>query len=301
MNNPLTDNSFQDTQCHTINIQSREQLLIIDSHVHVHGCFNLCQFLDSAYSNCQIQAKNIEGESSFTGVLLLTESAWEHWFQNFQMWAETAQTIENGHGHIWSFHQTDENCSLIARSTNGANLVVIAGRQIVTKEKLEVLALLTNQDFREGNSLVNTITAVSQEEGIPVIPWGFGKWWGYRGQVLTEILQSTSKPAFFLGDNSGRAGWLPYPSQFTLATKQGIPILPGSDPLPFPSEYWRPCSVGVSVTGPFNEFSPATHLRKLFQNPSTLFRPFMQTERLTRFLKNQLAMQMEKRRSPAAH
>ena len=173
----------------------------------------------------------------------------------------------------------------------------MAGRQIVTKEKLEVLALTTDRPFEEGTPIQDTLESVLSVGGIPVIPWGFGKWWGKRGKILTDLLQSQTAPGFSLGDNSGRPGFLPYPSQFEQAQKKGIRILPGSDPLPFPTEYWRPCSVGFAVTGKLHDETPATDLRAILKNPNSAFFPYMQLEHWPRFFKNQLAMQIAKRQA----
>ena len=221
-------------------------LIIIDAHVHIHECFDLSKFLKSAYENCKVQATKKQHHSPFVGVLLLTESAWDHWFQQLASYADKTQAISHNSHSYWSFHRTAEDFTLFAQSTQGNKLLIVAGRQIVTKEKLEVLALLTSQSFQDGISIEETINQVKQSGGIPVIPWGFGKWWGARGKLLSELMQSSVMTNVFLGDNSGRPSFLPYPSQFTLANKQGIRIFPGSDPLPFASENCRPCSVGFS-------------------------------------------------------
>lgn len=278
-------------------IATSEPLIIIDGHVHIHDCFFLPKFLDAGHRNCRTEAQRRGQGDAFTGVLLLTESYGIDWFERFRSYADHHETLGSASTSLWQFHYTDESCSLLAESTRGSKLFVIAGRQIVTKEKLEVLALMTDHAFPDGTFLEDTIKAVRLSDGIPVIPWGFGKWWGQRGKILSDLIPSQPAADFFLGDNSSRPAFLPYPTQFTQAEKLGIRILPGSDPLPFSSEYWRLCSVGFSLKGVLQERTPSTGLKVLLRDPTTVVSPYIQPENWHRFLKNQLAMQIVKRRS----
>ncbi len=269
-------------------------LILIDTHVHMYDCFELSSFLESAYTNCRNQAKIQQHHGPFLGVLLFTESAWDQWFQRIRSFADLNQTISQSMTTNWSFHRTDEDFTLFARSTEGAQLLIVAGRQIVTKEKFEVLALMTSQTFEDGKLIQKSIEAVKKSGGIPVIPWAFGKWWGTRGKILTQLMNSSDMHNVFLGDNSGRPGFLPYPPQFTLAEKQGIRIYPGSDPLPLASEFWRPCSVGLSLSGEVDKANPGASLSHILQNSRTPMTPYFQHESFCRFIRNQVALKMEK-------
>ena len=275
-------------------------LVIIDSHVHIHDCFDLSKFFESASSNCQAHAKSQQHHDHFIGVMLLTESSWDHWFHKLADWADQGKTITNDSKTIWSLYRTEEDFTLFARSTQGMNLLIVAGRQVVTKEKLEVLGLLTSQRFQDGISIQDAIQQVKESGGVPVIPWGFGKWWGARGKILTELLASSVMTGVFLGDNSGRPSFLPYPSQFSMASQQGIRIFPGSDPLPFVSENWRPCSVGFSVKEAVNEARPGEDLKKILQNSEIPMSPYFHHEGLFRFIKNQVSMQLVKHQPSTA-
>lgn len=273
-------------------------VLVVDSHVHIHPSFNLASFCDSAYENCQREAQTRHQTESFMGFLLLTESWGDHWFQQLGKWADERQGIQNEAGSEWFVYRTSEDSSLIVKANHGATIFIVAGRQIVVKENLEVLALLTATQFPDGVGLKDTVDAVRSDGGIAVVPWGFGKWWGRRGQILDDYLVSQTPTTFFLGDNSGRPGFLPYPPQFQQARQQGIAILPGSDPLPFASECWRPGSAGFAMKGTVNRETPVKELRKLMGDPRTIFYPYHQTENVFRFIRNQIAMQVVKRNRP---
>jgi len=271
--------------------------LMIDPHVHIYDCFPLTQFFDSAYANFSAQAHR-EKVEQFEGMLLLTESARIHWFDQLMVYADKHEPIRDEQGRMWRIHHTEEKSSLMAQSTQGKRLVIAAGRQIVTKEHLEVSALLTQTTFPDGAPLRETVEAIRNNGGFPVVPWGFGKWWGERGTVLSDFMQTQSTHNFFLGDNSGRPGFLPYPIQFKQARQQGVRILPGSDPLPISTEYRRVGSAGFSLTAQLSVHTPTEDLRHLLHNPYTAILPFHQTDSFCRFAKNFLALHLNTRQPP---
>ena len=267
-------------------------MILVDAHVHVHGCFDLQNFLDSALENFRAEAARRQQGDSFSGVLLLTESAQVNWFQRFAFYADKERLI--GRGNDWSFSRTNEACSLRAGCAAGQEVFVIAGRQIVTAEKLEVLALATDKEYRDGLPLSQTIQTVKENGAIPAVPWGFGKWMGKRGRILTEVLKQANKSDFFLGDNSGRSFFLPYPYHFRLVEPKGIRVLPGSDPLPFASECRRPGGFGFSVEGKLDPKQPARDIKNILMDSSFIPRPYGALENPYRFFRNQLAMQILK-------
>jgi hypothetical protein len=264
--------------------------IMVDSHVHCYGCFDMGRFFDAAFDNLGKFARRIGKEKDICRVLMLSEGSAENYFTNFLNLANAGEPLFR-----WKMIRTSENCSLKAESLDGDSLFIIAGRQIVTAEGLEVLALATNAVIMDGDSLADTVKNVEREGGIPVIPWGFGKWWGRRGQVLNDFLKSAGGRKVFLGDNGGRAHLLPQPPLFRWATAQGLKILPGSDPLPFPHETQRPGSFGFHLEGVLDPDKPAASLRLLIKNARTEIVPFGRLEKTFRFVRNQMGMQMKKR------
>jgi len=269
-------------------------MILVDAHVHVHGCFDLQNFLDSALENFRTEAARWQQGDSFSGVLLLTESAQVNWFQRFAFYADSERLI--GRGNDWSFSRTNEACSLRAGCAAGLGFFVIAGRQIITAEKLEVLALATEKEFVDGLPLQQVIQTVTENDAIPVVPWGFGKWMGKRGRFLMEKLKQADKSDFLLGDNGGRPIFLPRPYHFKLAESKGIRVLPGSDPLPFASECLRPGGFGFAVEGRLNPKQPASDIRRILIDSAIRPRPYGALEMPYRFFRHQLAMQILKQR-----
>ncbi len=96
---------------------------------------------------------------------------------------------------------------------------------------------------------------------------------------------------FYIGDNGNRPVFWPQPSLFKVAEKKGIGNLPGSDPLPFPSEEVRAGSYGFSLSTRLDPDFPAQALKKLlFNDVSSPIRYGKRQRPLTFFLK-QLSMQ----------
>ncbi|MGB6222648.1 hypothetical protein [Haloferula sp.] len=133
-------------------------------------------------------------------------------------------------------------------------LLVIAGRQVVTAERVEVLALATASEFEDGRPLSETIESVKAAGGIAVLPWGVGKWFGERGRLVEQAVR---EHGVMVGDNAGRPlGW-PKPSLFS-----EFPVIPGSDPLKAEGEERMVGSYGFVLEADFDPKRPAESIRR---------------------------------------
>jgi hypothetical protein len=272
-------------------------MILADAHVHIYDCFDLVRYLDAAYSNFRSQADRLGHADKFTPILLLAETEKDHWFDRLRGFAGGNRI----HGHTpikkWEFHHTGESVSISACSGSSFSLFIIAGSQVETEEGLEVLALGTAERFRSGQPLIDLTKEVKKHNGIPVIPWGFGKWWGRRGKVLDDFLKTQRDKLIYLGDNSGRPSFFPFPYSFKVAKRNGIKILPGSDPLPFSTEFDRAGSFGFLLEGNISETHPAESLKQILLESNEELQPYGNLENPFRFFRNQLKMQFKKQYS----
>lgn len=259
-------------------------LIIADGHVHIHECFDIKKFFETAWTNFFAESNKL-GIESFTGVLFLTESLNANWFLRFLQSAGEKSKL----GDL-RFERTKENVSLKAKFEDEKELLLIAGRQIVSKENLEVLALGIEGHFGEGESVSEIIRETISRGGVPVIPWGVGKWFGKRGSLVNELMQNGAN--FFLGDNSGRPAFWQDPSHFKKAVEKEIPILPGSDPLPFPSEYKKVGSFGFMLRHEIDQNFPAKSLAALLKESDIEIRTYGKLENPARFVFNQFRMRV---------
>lgn len=271
---------------------SRDRPLILaDAHVHLHECFPLASLLDAALHNFQQAAELTAENQNFQGVLFLAELPNQNCFDELLCSVESNPEkeliLED-----WTLSTTDEKCSLWVTASSGERMAILAGRQIVTEEGLEVLALVTEQKIDGGLSLTATLESILAVNGIPVLPWGVGKWIGRRGRVLQELLDKADSLMFFLGDNGGRPIFWRHSIFFKQAQSLGLPILPGTDPLPLTSEYRRPGSFGFQTRGLLNLSTPGRDMRAILTSSTTSLEPYGFLETPVRFLKNQILIRL---------
>jgi hypothetical protein len=265
----------------------------VDAHVHVYDCFDLTRFFDSAHENFASEARSVDAANGFVGVLLLCEADGCDFFRRFAHAAggSDAEALVPG----WRFERTWEPDSLIARSTGGRELIVIAGHQVVTRERLEVLALCCAPRPESGLSLPETLRRTAELGGVGVIAWGAGKWLGRRGAVLRRFLAETPASGVFLGDNGGRLRGWPAPRPLREAPRRRIGVLPGSDPLPRPSHQARAGSYGFLDRAEISMEWPARSLRRRLAEPGFAPRCYGSLARPSAFALDQAAMQVRNR------
>ena len=275
--------------------QSTEQWLrgifMVDAHLHCHAGVVQARLLDNAAANIAAAAARRHLHPA-AGWLLFTEVAEENAF------AELARLARAGAGlDGWQLRATAEPVSLIAEGPASFPLVIVAGRQIVTAEGLEVLAIGAPGPFADGQDLESTLAAVRAADGLAVVPWGFGKWWGRRGALVDALLAKATPGSLFLGDNGGRPEAAPAPAAFAAANAKGIMVLPGSDPLPLPAEAATAAGrYGFVIEAEVDADYPAAglkrHLAALREQPPS----FGRRQSLVPFVGRQLAMQWRKRK-----
>jgi hypothetical protein len=266
---------------------SRAAVTLVDSHVHLHDCFAVPAFLDAASANLASVATDLGLPAGTTGCLLFTESQGVDHFA-----ALAAGASPTG---AWRLQPTDEAVSLIARKPDAAELILIAGRQIVCREGLEVLALGTSLALEDGQPMREVIARVSSAGAIPVVPWGFGKWQGARGKLIAGLLDRRPDGPLYFGDNGGRLGIGPRPKLFERAEAGRVAVLPGSDPLPFRDQVARVGSYGFVAKAGLDATTPFAALRCCLDGLAESPQIFGKLSTLPDFVRCQIAMQMHKR------
>ena len=202
-------------------------LVLVDSHVHIYDCYNIKRFFYSALNNFQNASKKL-GSEKFVGILFLTETKNENYFHKLKENQFEKELTELNLRNL----RHDEFNSIIYENNENNYLIIISGKQIITSEKLEVLAIGTTELIDYGNSLKESVEKIKSFGALPVLPWGVGKWVGKREKMIEDFIDNNTDKRYFLGDNGGRPVFWPAPELFKTAEKRGIKILRGSDPLP---------------------------------------------------------------------
>jgi len=262
-------------------------LVLVDAHVHIHPGFSRDAFFDGAMANFRRSAAELGRPNDFLGCLLLAEMGAARWFRR-------ARNGEEGDG-VWSLERTGEAESLVARRSSGETLLVIAGRQIATREGLEVLALANDAGVTDGLPFGEVLHRVRASGALPVLPWGFGKWWGKRGKLVAGALARRGSALLFLGDNAGRLAGGGEPALFREARHRGVTVLPGSDPLPLLWHVQRAGSYGFLLEGELSRESPAGDLRRRIRELRESPRYFGRRVGLQGFLRDQVALRGRRR------
>lgn len=266
-------------------------MIFVDAHVHIHDCFSIGKFFDAAWENIQLASQRLAKQGRPKIVLMLTEASGANWFGRLRQAAVRKVKISGN----WMALSTSEDCSLCLTRDSNQSLFVLAGRQIQAAECLEVLALGLREKFEDGNSVETLVGEVEKAGGIPVIPWGFGKWVGKRGHILSRLLEDNYSRVLCLGDNGGRYGRLREPSHFKIAKEMGMKILPGSDPLPLDREFRRAGSYGFYFDGDLSDEHPARDLKQKLQDPSFVYFSYGNLATFGNFARNQLLIQFKNR------
>ncbi|MBA2243434.1 MAG: hypothetical protein H0W11_00625 [Gemmatimonadetes bacterium] len=253
---------------------------LVDAHVHIHDCFPLPDFLAGALTNLSAGAQELGLPQGTPGCLMLTESAGADYFRRLRD-GDLALPAD------WKLRPSAADPSVVALYRGQPRVVLIAGRQIATRERLEVLALGWDGFIPDGAPISEVLERVRAEDAGAVIPWGFGKWWGRRGAQVAELVELAAPGTLFLGDNGGRPRLAPRPRLFRQAAERGVWTLPGSDPLPFPWQAGRAGSYGIFLPADPELDRPASQIKELLRSAESQPIGFGQREQLLRFVRAQ--------------
>ncbi len=267
-------------------------MVLVDAHVHMYDCFSVAGVFDAAAANFASAARSFQRGGGFTGVLCLVEGSTERFLDGVRT-QRLGRVWRGQHGYWELDHNGCEPETLVVRRGH-VQLAVIAGRQLVTREKLEVLAIGTTAPLKDGDPIEATLKAVHAVGAAAVLPWGVGKWLGGRGAMIDAILADPQWSHVLLGDNGNRLRYGPEPERFAAARRAGRAVLPGSDPLPLPGEERRVGGYGFAIDVDFDPLRPTAALLALLRSGAS-YKAFGEREGLGGFFGKQLALRLAHR------
>ena len=234
--------------------------LIADTHLHIYPFYDVPRALDALLDNLN------RHDSTAIKVGCLTERFDCDVYRQIR---EDATVLPR---ERFTVDATDK-CLEIRRSADGASVILLPGQQIITAENLEVLMLNAETRLAEGESAEKTVEQILDAGGIPVVAWGFGKWLGPRGKVVSALVDKYDRHQLAIGDSTMRPGGWPTPGPYRQGAQKGMKLVCGSDPLPFSGEEIRPGSYATAITTTTDETSVSTLFQNLLSNDSIQCQP----------------------------
>jgi hypothetical protein len=224
--------------------------IIADTHVHAYPSHDGIRLFMGA---CRRLMKHANSSSAMA-VLCLTETAKDDYFSRLRAQTQGLAPAIN------VVHSAEAEA--VRLSWSGGAVWVVAGRQVVARERVEILALACLEKIPDGLAADEVIRRVREAGGVPVLAWAPGKWMFKRAAIVRRLLETFGPEELLLGDSSLRPiGW---PEPLAMKSRK---TLAGSDPLPFAGEEEQAGRYGTRMHIDFDEARPVSSLRAALLNP----------------------------------
>lgn len=268
----------------------------VDGHVHFHPCFSALTFLECAYRHLG-QAHHappgmqISASTQIPGILFLCSIATQEPIDDLTQQLNRRQCE-------WEIQGTSERAAHLVMRHGAPALTIIVGRQLVSAEGLEVLAIGTCDHCPERLPLPELLDWITGVDAVAILPWGLGKWWFQRGRHLRALIERLAchpDPNVFFGDQSGRPRSAVRSSPLAAAHRQGIRVLAGTDPLSTIAEVSRVGRFGFWLEmASLDETSPARSIKHAVRNMTQQPRFFGQRDALPQMLVRQIRWRLSR-------
>lgn len=234
-----------------------EMELVADTHVHIYPVHDAAGLIRACADRLRGQAQSPDAVCA----LFLTEGQGFHFFDRLR---------DGSHGLPDAFRvdPADEPEAVRVTGDDGNRVWIFSGRQIVTAERLEVLALTSFDGIPDGAPTGRTVEGVHESGAIPVLSWAPGKWFFQRGDVVRDVIEGHAPGRLLIGDTALRPTIWPEPSLMKVARRKGIAVLAGSDPLPFAGDETQAGGYGVRGALDFDENKPVSSVRAWLTDPN---------------------------------
>lgn len=227
--------------------------LIADTHVHIYPCYGIKLALDTLRTNLSL----LDGQA--VSMAFLAERSDCHFFVEFE--ANAARSLSSE----MEIRYLDN--ALHLREAGYPDLYIFPGRQIITREKLEILSLTTDRQIPDGLRAREVIDRIRRENGLPVLSWAPGKWFFKRKKVVEDLLAANQPGSLLIGDTTLRPTCWLQPLLMRKAVRKGFTVISGSDPLPFAGEEQVMGRYGISIDSDFDLYDPVRSIRSLLAQP----------------------------------
>ena len=235
---------------------SIQSMIIADTHVHIYSNYNL----SDAIRGCVMKLSALAPDAACVGYLAERSDCHQY------------RDLASGQRDAFSEGVSVKSVGacLELQCFNTKSLCLCPGRQIVTKERLEILCLCVDAQIPDGLPAETVVNRIREVAGIPVLTWAVGKWLFRRAPVVRSLLEKFSPSQLLVGDSAMRPTFWPTPMPMQFARKHGYKIIAGTDPLPADGEENVMGSYASLMDSPFDPENARESLRSALVNPDVI-------------------------------
>lgn len=225
--------------------------LVVDAHLHMYPCYDTAK----ALSVLVRALRSYDTDAELAAVL--AERSDCHFFADLK---EGRVGEERLGGRV-------EVLDGAVRVIHAEGVITIfPGRQVVTAERVEVMALTVDEAPADGVPAVDALAAIRETGGLPAVGWAPGKWMFGRKHVVAGLIRSASPGELLLGDTSLRPTMWAEPLLMREGRQKGLGVAAGSDPLPAVGEERFMGRYATRLEGTLVGEQPVVALRKALRS-----------------------------------
>lgn len=238
-------------------MMNKEFIIAGDGHFHLYPCYQPANAIGNLIHNLDLMVKSSSaprpGQDVFK-IAFLAESRQYDYFHKIQRneidFSPVGLEVSSG---------PENHCVSLGKQGKVA-LFLVAGRQIVTEEKIEILGLGMEEIVPDGLPAGEVIERIIAAGTLPVLAFSPGKWLCRRAGIVRRLVETKFSRPLLIGDSALRPlGW---GEPEIMRRAKGI-ILPGSDPLPLPGDDKCAGCYGFICRGSFNPARPLTSIKEI--------------------------------------
>ena len=224
-------------------------MIVADTHLHIYDCYDLA----AALHGCVSRLAALAPDAVCAGVMV--ERHGQHVYRSM-----LDGSLQLHDGPV--IRAIGHNDCLRVQFPVLPPLYIFPGRQIVTRERLEILCLGVDAEIADGLPADEVVLRIRELDGVPVLAWAVGKWLFKRAPAVRRLLELFRPHELLLGDSAMRPIFWPEPTPMRLAGKQKRAIVAGTDPLPVASEIEVMGSYASLIDANLDESNPAESMRQ---------------------------------------
>ena len=260
--------------------------LVLDGHVHIYPFYDLNKAVQAGIGHLTAAYRKGGESGAVIPIWLLSERSDCRFFE------KTAESLQSGEFVI---EKTGEEESLAVKRNGDTVLYIVAGRQLVSSDSLEVISIASTCFLEDRKAdTAGVIDYVNEHGGVPVLNWAPGKWFFKRGEIVDSLLEKYDPEKLLFGDTSLRTRLWRTPALMKKAIDSGYKVIAGSDPLPLKDEEEQIGRYGFTMSGEFDTSLPAASIRNMLRDSAVQIDRIGERNRMVSFATRQFKIMREK-------